>query len=209
MSLFLQHKEESFQWAVWKMDESVDELLSILPRRAFYEQEISHFVSSRRRQEWLSVRALLYKFLGQDKEIAYEPSGKPYLSDQSYFISISHTKGYVAVILSQVSTVGIDIEYYSQRVHKVSGRFIRSDEKVFSYRGDDTWGLLLHWSAKEAIYKCLEEVDADLCNLRIEPFLPAEQGIFQAQEYWSDQQKELTVSYLIHPGFVLTWLLNK
>lgn len=209
MPLFLQHKEEAFQWAVWKMEESVEELLSIFPQKDFYEREIVSFVSSHRQQEWLSARVLLYTLLGEEKEIAYELSGKPYLSDHSYFISISHTKGYVAIILSQKSAVGIDIEYYGQRVHKVASRFIRSDEMPGSYQGDDTWGLLLHWSAKEAIYKCLEEVDADLCNLRIESFLPTKQGTFQAQEYWSTQQRELSVSYYIHPDFVLTWLLNE
>lgn len=54
--------------------------------------------------------------LQEDKEIGYSSEGKPHLTDNSSFISISHTKGYVAVILSSVAPVGIDIEQYGQRV---------------------------------------------------------------------------------------------
>ena len=109
MALFLQHREPSFQWGIWKMEEPIDVLLGLLPERAYYEEELQRFNAPHRKQEWLSVRALLFRLLGMHKEVCYEPSGKPYLADNSYFISISHTKGYVAVILSEEKPVGIDI----------------------------------------------------------------------------------------------------
>ena len=83
--------------------------------------------------EWLSVRVLLYAMLQEDKEIGYSPEGKPYLTDHSFFISISHTKGYVAVILSDKVPVGIDIEQYGQRVHRVAHKYMREDESVRLY----------------------------------------------------------------------------
>ena len=101
--------------------------------------------------EWLSVRVLLYFMLKEDKQIGYSSEGKPFLTDDSFFISISHTKGYVAVILNPKTPVGIDIEQYGKRVHKVFDRFIRPDEQVEAYQGDTTWGGLLHWSAKETV----------------------------------------------------------
>ena len=112
MGLFLQHKTVDMQWAVWKMEESLDTLFSLLPdaRRVSCEQEMQRFTSDRRKLEWLSVRVLLYSMLQEDKEIGYSSEGKPHLTDNSSFISISHTKGYVAVILSSVAPVGIDIE---------------------------------------------------------------------------------------------------
>ena len=172
MALFLQYKTNGIQWAVWKMEESLDALLLLLPgaRRAFCEQELNRFVSERRKVEWLSVRVLLYSMLQEDKEIGYSPEGKPYLTDHSSFISISHTKGYVAVMLASSVPVGIDIEQYAQRVHKVSDRYVRPDEQVESYQGDITWGLLLHWSAKEAVFKRMENADADLRKLRLTHF---------------------------------------
>ena len=77
MASFLQYKTNGIQWAVWKMEESLDALLLLLPgaRRAFCEQELNRFVSERRKMEWLSVRVLLYSMLQEDKEIVTLPRG--------------------------------------------------------------------------------------------------------------------------------------
>ena len=138
MGLFLQHKTKDIHWAIWKMEESLESLLTLLPatRRIFCEQEMQRFTSERRKMEWLSVRVLLYSMLQEDKEIIYSSEGKPSLGDHSFFISISHTKGYVAVILSPIAPVGIDIEQYGHRVKRVYDRFIRPDEQVEPYWGD-------------------------------------------------------------------------
>lgn len=216
MALFLQHKTDDIQWAVWKMEESLEMLFSLLPdgRRISCEQELRRFVSDRRKIEWLSVRVLLFTLLREDKQIAYSSEGKPFLTDHSSFISISHTKGYVAVMLSHIAPVGIDIEQYGQRVHRVSRRFVRPDEQVEPYRGDTTWSLLLHWSAKEALFKCMKEPDADLRKIRLSHFVPQEEGSFearvkdsfQAQELGTEAQQVFTVGYQISPDFVLTWV---
>ncbi len=107
MALFLQSRTNDMQWAVWKMEESLDTLLALLPeaRRISCEQELNRFVSERRKMEWISVRVLLYSMLREDKEIAYSSEGKPYLADHSFFISISHTTGYVAVFLGSHAPV--------------------------------------------------------------------------------------------------------
>ncbi len=210
MALFLQHKTNNIQWAVWKMEESLETLLALLPdaRRISCKQELNCFVSEHRKMEWLSVRVLLYSMLREDKEIGYSSEGKPYLTDHSFFISISHTKGYVAVILSSQTSVGIDIEQYSQRVHRVSSRYVRPDEQAEAYQGDVAWSLLLHWSAKEAVFKRMEDADADFRKLRLTYFVPQEEGMFQVQEFVTGQQKIYAVGYRIHPDFVLTWTLN-
>ena len=210
MALFLQHKTDDIQWAVWKMEESLDALLALLPdaRRVFCEQDLNRFVSERRKMEWLSVRVLLYAMLQEDKEIGYSPEGKPYLTDHSFFISISHTKGYVAVMLASFTPAGIDIEQYGQRVKRVYDRFIRSDERVEPYQGDETWSMLLHWSAKETIFKSMENADADLRKLCLSHFIPQSEGVFQVREYATERQQLFTVGYRICPDFVLTWTLS-
>ena len=210
MGLFLQHKTVDMKWAVWKMEESLDTLFSLLPdaRRVSCEQEMQRFTSDRRKLEWLSVRVLLYSMLQEDKEIGYSSEGKPHLTDNSSFISISHTKGYVAVILSSVAPVGIDIEQYGQRVKRVYDRFIRSDERVESYQGDETWSMLLHWSAKETIFKSMENADADLRKLCLSHFIPQSEGVFQVREYATERQQLFTVGYRICPDFVLTWTVT-
>ncbi|EOA49132.1 4'-phosphopantetheinyl transferase family protein [Bacteroides salyersiae] len=209
MALFLSHKEPLYRWGVWKMDESVDTLLDLLPEREYYEREVQRFVASHRRLEWLSVRALLFRLLGEHKEVCYQPSGKPYLADHSYFISISHTKGYVSVILSDKVPVGIDIEQYGQRVHRVAHKYMREDESVRLYKEDATWSLLLHWSAKEVMFKCMDTDGVDFRqHLHIEPFLLQEQGDFTAHEYRTEQKRSFRIHYLLHPEFVMTWSID-
>ena len=92
-------------------------------------------------------------------------------------------------MLASSVPVGIDIEQYAQRVHKVCDRYVRPDEQVESYQGDITWGLLLHWSAKEAVFKRMENADADLRKLRLTHFIPQEEGTFQVQELVKAQQE--------------------
>lgn len=206
MALFMQHKEEQFRWGVWKIDETLDELLELLPNKLLYKEELLHFTSPHRQREWLSVRVLLHALLGA-KQISYYPSGKPYLADYSASISISHTRGYVAVILGELGReVGIDIEQYGERIHKVAHKYMRADEIASPYQGIDTWSLLLHWSAKEVLFKCLNESEVDFReHLRVLPFHIAERGVMEAEEYRTSRQQKFTIHYLLSSDFVLTW----
>lgn len=206
----MRHKTDDVEWAVWKRSESLETLLTLLPdaRRDSCEQELRRFTSDHRKMEWLAVRVLLFTVFGEDKQIGYSSEGKPFLTDHSGFISISHTKGYVAVALSSVAAVGIDIEQYGQRVHRVYDRFIRSDERIEPYQGDATWSMLLHWSAKEAIYKCMNPVEVDFRKIRLSHFVPQKEGFFRAQTSETEREQTFIVNYQIHPDFVLTWAVN-
>lgn len=204
MPLFRQHKDPACHWGIWKMDETYEALCTLLPPSLVAEAE-QRFSAPHRRQEWLSVRALLKELSGEELTVGYLPSGKPYLSGSSKHISISHTRGYVAVILSH-SSVGIDIEQYAPRVHKVASKYMRDDELPRPYEGDDTWSLLLHWSAKEVLFKCLDAEEVDFKqHLRIFPFVPASRGSFSACEYKTAKQQTFLIHYWLHPDFVLTW----
>ena len=57
------------------MDETLDELLSMLPQQETYLEGLQRFSAEHRRLEWLSVRVLVFTLLGEEKEIAYYPSG--------------------------------------------------------------------------------------------------------------------------------------
>ncbi len=205
MSLFIRHKEARFLLGVWRMDESPEELSRLLDGTDLCRQAEERFHALQRRREWLSVRLLLRCLLGTDKEIVYLPSGKPCLADGSFHISISHTRDYVALILGETE-VGIDIEHYATRVRRIVSRFMRADEHPVAYQGDDTWSLLLHWSAKEVMFKCIDRSEVDFCtHLQVFPFVPQERGEFRAREYRTEQQRMFLIRYLLHPDFVLTW----
>ncbi len=206
MPVFKQFVGTSFRWGIWAVNETQEELLALLPHREKYEAAVRRFVAGSRKLEWLAVRALLYAMLGEEKEISYQPSGKPYLADGSASVSISHTKGYVAVLLGDlIWEVGIDIERYGERVRKVAHKFMREDEKPSLFRDTETWSLLLHWSAKETMFKCMDASDVDFReHLHVLPFTVEERGIFSAEEYRTAEKRSFQIYYYLFPDFVLT-----
>ena len=90
--------------------------------------------------------------------------GKPMV--EGYHISITHTIGYVAVILSRNYEVGIDIEYFSNRVNRIASRFLRCDE-IFT----NTLDTLTAWCAKETIYKLFSSEHLALQEIKVNPQL--------------------------------------
>ena len=220
MPLIQRIQEKELTYGIWKVSETIDELLSLFGNRSeCYASQLEQFHYEGRKLEWLAVRALLKEMLGEECEIGYTNSGKPYLKDSDWNVSISHTKGYVTVALSLTDTIGIDIEQYSDRVRKVSKRFIREDEMVsiqdarlqtslLEGRENEVYAMLLHWSAKESIFKIMEQIDVDfLQNLHVYPFTLSQTGSFIGKEYGSPERKEFRIQYMLHPDFVLTYAI--
>ncbi|WP_455671969.1 4'-phosphopantetheinyl transferase family protein [Phocaeicola sp.] len=209
MPLFRKYQQGELLVGVWKMDETTEQLLSLFDHPAVYEEGAKKYTSDARKHEWLAVRVLLKTLCGSEKEIAYYPSGKPYLKTGAGFISISHTRGYVAVALHPACEVGIDIEQYGERVRKVASRFIRPDEEPTIQCGNEVYALLLHWSAKETLFKVMGAEGVDFIrHLHILPFTPAGEGVFEACEYRTEQQCHYHIHYLTHSDFVLTWTVK-
>ena len=206
MPLYRTYKQGDLTVAVWKVDETVEQLRSMFHQFSIYEAGYARFSAEKRKQEWLAVRVLLKEILGEEKEIAYHPSGKPFLKDNSMHISFSHTHGYVAVALHPSAEVGVDIEQYGHRVQRVASRFIREDEKVSIASGDEIYGLLIHWSAKETMFKLMDDQAVDFIDhLHILPFVLQEQGLFEACEYRSGKEQRFLIHYDTHPDYVLTF----
>lgn len=216
MALYAHFWSGDVEIGIWKMEEDEAQLLSRLP--AAVSRGVERFTAPHRRQEWLSVRLLLLTMLSRqggcndsDALIGYTAAGAPYLLDRSRALSISHTKGYVAVALAPWgSRPGLDIEQWGERVLKVASRFLREDEEAPLYEGSHVAALLLHWSAKEALFKSLEQQEAvDFkAHLRIFPFEMATEGRFVAQEYRTPLQRRYSLSYRLFPDFVLTWVTD-
>jgi phosphopantetheinyl transferase len=200
--------------------EDSESLLSQLDNKAWYLPFIEKMPEHRKR-EWLSVRVLLKKLLGEEKEILYLPSGKPYLADHSWHISISHTKykgiagqarndscqGYVAVILNKEEAVAIDIEKISPRIENIRSRFVSEAEEKALSKTNALQHLLLHWSAKESIFKRLGVENVDFkTQLHIAPFAPiiGEWSRFRAHETRTEKRNTFTVNYFVAEDYVLT-----
>ena len=206
MPLYRTYKKGDLRVGVWKVEETIDQLRSMFVDFSLYEQGFQKFKSEKRQLECLAVRVLLKELLGEEKVIDYLPSGKPLLKDRSAYISFSHTCGYVAIAVHPTKEVGIDIEQYGNRVSKLASRFVREDESVSVEAGDEIYALLLHWSAKETMFKLMNQSDVDfLEHLHILPFVPSESGEMEAVEYRTDLHQTFQISYYTHPDYVLTF----
>ncbi|MDR2804339.1 MAG: 4'-phosphopantetheinyl transferase superfamily protein [Dysgonamonadaceae bacterium] len=184
-------------------------LLAQLDRPEWYAPALAK-MSPRRQSEWLTIRVLLKNTLGEEKLILYTDSGKPYLADSSYFVSISHTKGYAAVALDEKHPVAIDIEHISPRVERIRSRFMNETEEKNLSNRHPLIHLLLHWSAKETLFKYLNENDIEFqSQLHIHPFEPVvgEWGEFTAHETRTEKRQNFNIRYIVKEAYVLTAVL--
>ena len=178
-------------WGIWKIEESSEVLLSLLRNREEYLPQLELIRTEQRRREWLACRVLLQELTGGPVCVAYRPNGAPYLSGSSLHISISHTKGYAAVLLQNRPAAGIDIEYHSGRVSRIRSRFMNPEEEA----GID----------KETLFKMIGQEEVDfLHHLHVRPFPYAEEGSFTVYETRTEEGAVYRLDYLVTPDFVLT-----
>jgi phosphopantetheinyl transferase len=180
-------------------------------------------MTEKRKCEWLTVRTLLKTLTGEEKKIAYHPNGKPFLSDRSYHISISHTNhratvqqppngglsGYAAVAVNAEKEIAIDIEMISSRVLRIKNRFLSTKEIGAIAADAEIVHLLLHWSAKETVFKILDAGNINYqTGIHIRPFRPAV-GKWDSLEA-CDMRREkgkhtvFPVRYFVGKNYVLT-----
>lgn len=111
--------------------------------------EAASFGSMQRRREYLTWRAVLRQQLGGDLKIAYNEVGAPILPDREEYISVSHARDRVVVMLSD-KRVGVDIERLDRRYQRILSKYLTPEEQQIS---TDPHFPAAAWCAKEAIYK--------------------------------------------------------
>lgn len=119
----------------------------------------------KRRKEFQYVRHLRNLQLGK-QAICYDSRGKPYINNRKVFISISHSKNYVA-FAHDTSPVGIDIEELNPRILKVWERFVHTEELAL-FNTTSIYDMTVAWTIKEALFKLSTSAGIDFKNdLRI------------------------------------------
>ena len=220
---------------IWEITEPWQDMLELFQNKAFYAEEVFKIKSDNRKREWLAVRLLIKSLTGSEIPVRYKENGAPFLVDNRYHISISHTQGYAAVILSQYPYPGIDIEYRSDRAWKLRTKYLSTDElEMFEpispdfQTGNEPLRLVtifdstnqtgsiipplqsalatLCWCAKETAYKALQLPDIDFIkHLHIEPFSLSEKGIISLKETITSNQTTFKIHYQLTEDFSLTW----
>lgn len=194
MPLTRKQRLDNDSWlAVWKMDEPLDSLPR--PRQI----DLSQYKTQRLREK-LTEYALLSELAGQDGlVIDHDEDGAPLV--EGFHISISHTKGWAAMILSKCHRSGVDIEYVSDRVNRIVSRFMRDDEPQ-----DTLNERIITWCAKEAAYKYYHEQHLGFLDMRLLPFTPQETGTAHLANLRQGQTK--AVNYEVNKEFVLVYIMG-
>ncbi len=197
--LQIQHIADDTLLGLWSMDECAEELARQYPMLSeVYAEACQRFKYEGKRRERMSVRALMVEMNdGALPEVSYNESGKPLLTDGRH-ISISHTKGIVAVVISEHHPVGVDVEYNSDRVSRVAKRFVREDEWT-----EDVKSLLIMWSAKETVYKLFSEDSLWYDEMRVVPFQVLAEGNLEVENL--KRENSVQVYYQINKEYVLTY----
>jgi phosphopantetheinyl transferase len=199
--------------ALWQLSETEEELLALVPDREAEAATVAAFSAPRRRREYLATRALLAAVAGPAFRIAHEASGKPYLVANAALvpnISISHTDGYVAVILHPTRPVAVDIEVCSPRALRLAPRFLSAIE-LNAIRSHEELCATLAWSAKETLFKRIGVADVDfrdallLRGLDVSDINTSD-NILQATVSHPRHHADYTISYRVAPDYVLTWI---
>lgn len=180
--------------AVWRLTEAVEDFA--VPRQL----DLSMMRSGSRKCEVLAIYALLAHMTGRDDLlIDHDETGRP--SVTGWKLGISHTKGWAALIMSETRTVAIDIEYQSDRVARVSDRFLRPDEK----RGTVSCQLI-SWSAKETVYKLLSKENLQFSEMRLKTFEELNKGVVEVEDL--KEPKSVMVNFELNKDYVLTYAVE-
>ena len=195
--LCLNEVHEGVVMGLWAITETIEDMFVKYPYlESFRFQVESRYKSNNRILEFLAIRALLHQMCGGRLEIKYQIDGSPYID--GLHCSISHTKGYAVLILSHSMTVGVDIEYITERVNRIADRFVRSDEVA-----ETTLSKLIHWTVKEALFKVFHEDKLDYQDMKVIPFSESSQGIIHAENLKRKIRQELY--YYVNDNYVLTY----
>ena len=152
--MFYQHNiNETTRLGIWKIEEPEAFFLQKVP----LQRTITH---PHKRLQHLAARWLL-QYLFADfpyEEILIADTRKPYLPDEKYHFSISHSGNYAAAIVSSTQRVGLDIEFVSPKIESISHKFLHETDIAWMQASSlpvytPLQLLSFMWSAKESLFK--------------------------------------------------------
>jgi len=191
---------------VWKIEEDVPTLLSSVRLSAEDKKKYKTFRSTSRKQEFLSVRALLKELLGDEARIVYNKNNKPFLKDGSHFISISHSQKYTSLLLSTREKVGIDLENMSSNISALAFKFLNRKEEITGNRELRKYHIYIHWCAKEALYKiCDKEGISIRKDITIEPFDVNDSGEIKGSVRMGKKVETFDLFYTHYENYAMVW----
>jgi phosphopantetheinyl transferase len=194
-------------WALWQIDQTE---IALTPKEELQlsENKITH---PKKKLEWLASRMLIEMLVTKlgfvYRGIYKDENGKPFLKNSEAQISLSHSYPYVAAIVSNNQSVGIDIEKPTQKIMNVAHRVFNEKER------EDANGVIekncVYWCAKEVLYKLHGKRGISFIeNLAIDPFTLSLVGELNASINTIEFTEKVTLRYLIEKDVVTVFTKN-
>ncbi len=212
MPVFYQQSiDKNTKIGIWKIEESEDFFLQTVP----VQKEITH---PHKRLQHLAGRYLL-RYLFPDfpfELIRIADTRKPFLQNEAYHFSISHCGDFAAAIVSSTKRVGIDVEIYSEKIERISNKFVHKLEEniLFNFAPDNHFQkyLTLLWSTKESIFKWYGIGQVDFkkhMQLQAIHFDEVRQIVLSDFLFSKERSQLLKLRSVLMEKFVLSWLVTE
>lgn len=204
MPLLINLYENSYRLALWRLSEPVEYFEEKAHLSTTDSQLYSKITNESRKKEWLAVRVLLNEVLGVWPNITYMETGKPILNNHTRHLSISHSKEMVGILLCTSPYAGIDIEKYSRTIDNILPRFLSEEELINVGKSDNPYCKIIHWCAKEAIFKSINEPNIEFSKrIKIEQI--NDDSTIDAQFKSKRKIQEITLCYMLLDEHVIVW----
>ncbi len=151
MPLIFHHLDAEREVGVWIASEGLSFFAESLGAQGFDIRAGERIPHPEKKLQWYASRYLLAMMYPE--AITLYDDRKPYLYNGP-FVSFSHSKKAVAVILSHINA-GVDVQQKSPKLQRIAPKFLAcNDLEVMDYPTraiDDALGII--WSVKEAVFK--------------------------------------------------------
>ena len=106
------------------------------------------------KEQFLATRKVL-ALENSDYKITYNNNGKPSLNSK-YNISISHSHEIAALVISDNSKIGLDVQLNENKIFNIQDKFLNPSEKLSIGENPSLKILTMIWTSKESIYKAVD-----------------------------------------------------
>lgn len=167
------------------------------------DDQVSH---PKRRNELMAARAIVNHTCKFTDPILYDSEGKPFLESGKFYISITHTADYVAVLFSKGHPVGLDAEQVSDRVLRISGRFLNEDEYQSTCHDRQSLHQMIYWTMKESMLKLVGDRKLDFkSELKIQSFELQKSGETTGVIFRQGNSRTCQLKYRVNDMLIVTW----
>lgn len=190
---------------IWKIEENLNNLSQDIILEESRQKRVDSMNSEIHQKGFYSVRHLLKELGYTDLDLTYDEFGKPHLKDGN-FISITHSFHFSAIIISEKTPVGIDIEKQRDKIVRIARKFTPIQEyKTIANHDALVSKLTIVWGAKESLYKIYGKKKLlFLKHIYIEDFKFADGKTVGTVRY-EDHKSDYEVFFLEFEGFTCVY----